>query len=382
VSEPVYHSSGAFSLDPGRQTHLLGELSLEEPAQAILWLVQAAVALGCRSLSLSLNVRQVRLRLRCQGPVPPTLPPPCERLTQVWPESGQEVNGSDLEITWKRQVSRRQVTREIELLRQRCSFCPIPLQLSGYVLQPEVHRYSAQRPEKWIPSDYHLAEYYAAAEASQAGIAVFRPDADKTRGPRINTPSTFWRELEPGVLPLRWWMPWRVAGQVARHKRGKGFRAAWAAFLLAQTGQPSRALAVSQGVVVKDFVLNWPDLPGLLLIFDSSQRQLDISHLNLVDTLDLRGWLEERRQQLTEWVNLSLPRWQLESRSHNVTARQNKKEVGAWLSIWGLSLVSGLGIYLPLPLLALPWIVWHHSSRRKIFARWKERLIELQSRHQ
>lgn len=65
------------------------------------------------------------------------------------------------------------------------------------------------------------------------------------------------------------------------------------------------------------------------------------------------------------------------NRGHGVISRQNRKEAGAFLSIWSVTVIAGVAVYLPLPLLGLPWIVWHHQSRRHIFQVWRRRLQEL-----
>jgi hypothetical protein len=270
-----------------------------------------------------------------------------------------------------------QLRRECQLLEQRARFCPQPLQLNGYILQPDKQFFAAPRPARWLPTGYHLAERYTRPEEGQPGLALFRPDGGNKALHRPNSDHTYWREAEKGVQRLRWWMPWKVAGQVARLKLCNGYRVSTAAWLLAQSGQPSRALGVHHGVVVYDAELHWPELPGLCLIFDASQRELDLSGLQLVSTPDLSQWLEQQRRDLRSWVSQRVERWDVSGRGHNVTSRQNRKEIGAWLSIWGVSLISGLAVYLPLPLLGLPWIVWHHTSRKQIFRNWHQRLLEL-----
>ena len=371
--QPVFHSSGNFTLNNSRQDSLLGQFSLEEPALAVLLLVQGAVALAASAISIKLEVNRVVLELRLSSAVVEPLPPALQRLDPIWGAATPTKNG----WTWTRRVKAQQLQREISWLQQRARFCPVPLKLNGYIVQPENHFFAASKPARWLRQGYHLAERLMARQADQPGLAVFRPDAGTQKQLRPNSEHTYWRELEDGVESLRWWMPWRVAGQVARLKSCAGYRVSQAAFLLAQSGQPSRIIAVHQGVVVHDGPADWPELPGLCLIFDASQQALDLSGLSLVNSGELREWLQQQRQLLQDWVSQRVERWNVKGRSHNVTSLQNRKEMGAWLSIWGASLITGLAAYLPLPLLGLPWIVWHHSSRKKIFEHWRQRLIEL-----
>lgn len=362
-----YHSSGEFTLDEPAQEQRLGQNSLEEPALAPLWLVRAAVQAGADGASLRLARDLVITRLRLNGPY--QKPDLLKRLDQVWQSQGESRHGQVLEWSWKRAISKAQLQREKHLLRQRARFCPIPLKLNGYILQPE--NFEWQSRGDLLARDYHLAEFYFAG----TGLSLFRPDAPG-RG-RINSSRTFWRECEAEVENLRWWMPWRVAGQVARLKACQGWRFGWAGLLSAQPGRPSRALAVHHGVVVWEQELDWPDLPGACLLLDASDQPLDLSALKLVETLRLQAQLESCRLALRAKVEAALPRWGGLDRGHGVTSRQNRKEAGAWLSIWSATLVTGVAMYLPLPLLGLPWILWHHQSRKRIFQVWRQRLQEL-----
>ncbi|MBT9581829.1 hypothetical protein IV102_00675 [bacterium] len=371
--QPVFHSSGTFTLDQSRQDSLLGQFSLEEPALAVLLLVQGAVASAASAISIKLEVNRVVLELRLSSPMVEPLPVPLQRLDPIWGAATPTKHG----WTWGRRGKAPQLQRELFWLEQRARFCPVPLKINGYIVQPENHFYTAPKPAGWLRKGYHLAEQLKARQADQPGLAIFRPDAGTKTILRPNSEHTYWRELEDGVESLRWWMPWRVAGQVARLKSCAGYRVSQAAFLLAQSGQPSRIIAVHHGVVVQNVSVDWPELPGLCLIFDASQRKLDLSGLSLVNDANLTEWLQHQRQQLNAWVSQRVERWNVKGRSHNVTSLQNRREIGAWLSIWGASLITGLAAYLPLPLLGLPWIVWHHSSRKKIFEHWKQRLLEL-----
>lgn len=319
----LYHSSGSFTIDLAKQV----QANLEE--ELPLLLIRRAVAAGETGLDL--------------------------RLDRGWLQ--QE----------RRRVSNAQVQREIKLIEERARFCPIPLRLNGYIVQPENLRIQPDRSDSLLNRGYHLAERYSAGR----GLALFCPDAHHP-GPRVNSPYTYWRDRPSGLTQLRWWMPWRVAGQVARLKSCPGLRCGSAALLLAQTGQAGRAIAVHQGLVVGEFPL---EIPGLTFIFDASKFAVDASHLKIVHSLELRAYLHEQCQFLSQWVGERLPRWQ----SARVTHRQNKKEMAAWLSVWGASLVSGLAVFLPLPLLGLPWIIWHHAARRRILQRWRARLDELQT---
>ena len=376
--EPQFHSSGVFTLHGARQDQLLGRFSLEKPALAVLLLVQGAVKLRATALEIDLERERVHLRVRLSSPLPDSLPPQLERLGQIWgPATSLVTNEGLQQWTWSRPARRTGIHREVQLLTRRARFCPIPLRLNGYILQPENTHYPAARPGKWLRPGYHLAERYTSPLPDQPGLALFRPDANRTASQRPNTDHTYWREVEPGTQGLRWWMPWRVAGQVARHKACYGYRVGSAALLLAETGQPTQWVAVSQGVVVEEASPNWPKLPGLCLIFDASRFSTDLSGLKLVHSREFQDWLEEQRQQLTEWIGSRVSGWDAPSRTHNVTSRQNRREIGAWLSLWGVGLVTGVAMYLPLPLLGLPWIVWHHASRKKIFHHWRQRLTEL-----
>ena len=371
MNEGVYHSSGQFTLDEAAQNERLGQFSLEDPALAPLWLVQAAVALGAAGASLRLEPRQISLLIRRTGPL--VEPEGIVRARKIWPEVSYRQQGDVCNWVFQRNLGRAQLQRERKWLEERARFCPIPLKLNGYLLQPENFVWQA-RAGGLMPAGYHLAEVYSAA--SGPGVSLFRPDG-QSRGGRINTAHTYWREIADSVEALRWWMPWKVAGQVARLKACQGFRAGWVALFLGEPGHGSKALAVHQGVVVGEIPLSWPELPGLCLLFDASYRPLDLSGLKLVQTLDLQGWLQERREELGRWVSSRLALWGSEGRDHGVHSRQNRKEVGALLSIWAGTLLTGVAIYLPLPLLGLPWIVWHHHSRKQIFQSWRQRLQEL-----
>lgn len=360
--EAHYHSSGEFTMEPALHGQRLGPESLEDPAQAPLWLVRAAVAMGASGASLRLGRQQVRMQLRCAADK--RRPGWLERLPLL-EERQQDV----LTWTWRRPASRALLRREADFVRQRARFCPIPLKLDGYIVQPEVFAYTPTR-SGLLSGAYHLAEFYFAGE----GISVLRPDAAQP-APRVNSSHTYWREGER--TSLRWWLPWRVAGQVARHKSCQGFRCGGLVVLSVQPGQASQALAVHEGVLVAEMDLDWPELPGLCLIFDASAFPVDASGLKLVETLELRGLLLDYRRRIGEWVSARLDSWRPENRGHGVIARQNRKEAGAFLSIWGATVMTGVAVYLPLPLLGLPWVVWHHQSRRRIFQVWRQRLQEL-----
>lgn len=366
--EALYHSSGQFTLDEAGQDQQLGQFSLEDPALAPLWLVQAAAELGAPA-GLRLGRTEVSLMVRHTGPL--VEPAGIRRARRIWPEASFHQQGDVCSWVFRRRVGRAQRTREKQWLQQRAPFCPIPFKVDGYLLQPENFVWQTHHLGL-MPRGYHLAEIYEPG----TGLTLFRPDGVASGG-RINTAHTYWRETPSGVERLRWWMPWRVGGQVARLKPCQGFRAGWAALLLGEPGHPSQAVAVHQGVVVAEMPLDWPELPGLCLLFDASSRPVDLSGLKLVQTLELQGWLQHRREQLAEWVALRLPEWGAEGRGHGVNSRQNRKEAGALLSIWAGTLLTGVAIYLPLPLLGLPWIVWHHHSRKRIFQSWRKRLQEL-----
>lgn len=360
--EAQYHSSGQFTMERGAHDQRMGPESLEDPALAPLWLVRAAVAMGASGASLRLSRQQVRMQLRCSPGA--RRPGWLERLPL-----SEERQADIVSWTWSRPATRAQVRREKQLLGERARFCPIPLKVDGYIVQPEVFAL-ATPGSGLLPSSYHLAEFYFPGE----GVSVLRPDGENA-GPRVNSAHTYWREGEP--QGLKWWLPWRVAGQVARLKPCQGFRCAAVGVLLALPGQASRAIAVHDGVVVSEQPLDWPELPGLCLVFDASAFPVDGSGLKLVDSLEMRAALLDYRSRLREKVAQRLDAWRPENRGHGVISRQNRKEAGAFLSIWGATVMTGIAVYLPLPLLGLPWIVWHHQSRRKIFEVWRKRLLEL-----
>jgi hypothetical protein len=364
--QPRYHSSGEFTLDVPAQDQRLGQNSLEDPALAPLWLVRAVVRAGADGASLRLSRDRVIMRLRLKGPY--QRPDLLARVDQLW-QPGEQQHGQVVEWSWKRAVSKARLQSEKQWLRERARFCPIPFKLNGYILQPE--NFEWQSGGGLLARDYHLAEFFFGG----SGLSLFRPDAPS--GGRLNSSRTFWRECEAGVEKLRWWMPWRVAGQVARLKACQGWRFGWAGLLGAQPGQPSQALAVHEGVLVWSAPLDWPELPGTCLLFDASELQLDLSGLKLLESSGLKAHLENCRLALRAKVEAALPRWGGMNRSHGVTSRQNRKEAGAWLSIWSATLVTGVAVYLPLPLLGLPWILWHHQSRKRIFQIWRQRLQEL-----
>lgn len=344
----TYDSSGSFTVDSTRAQAVLAQAALEE--ELPLLLIRAAVKSKAKALNLQLTTAQVTVDL-CL--------PEFDRHWQPL-ASGQ----------WSRKITGSQLTRELKLILERARFCPIPLRLNGYISQPENTRVQPAKPDNLLNRAYHLAEHYTSREPDQPGLSLFCPDAHQ-KGPRANTPYTYWRDRPDDLEKLRWWMPWRVAGQVARLKSCPGLRCGSAALVLAQTGQAGRAIAVHQGIIVADLPF---ELPGVTLIFDASALAIDASGLQLVRSLELQDYLNQKRQDLSAWIQERLPRWQ----AARVTHRQNKKEIAAWLSVWGASLISGLAIFLPLPLLGLPWIVWHHTARKRIFERWQARLAELQ----
>lgn len=361
MSDAIYDSSGSFTLQPLRQRRLLGDRSLTEPALAVLWLIQAAVTAGASEVRLRLRPQLLDLAIRRVANLQSPL---WQRIEASWGQAQTSVRGELQLFRWSRRVPKLQVQREYELLRQRARFCPIPVKLQGYIVQPHLYGYQPQGSRAGVPRNYHLAEVYQKLRGP--GVSLFRSQG-----------STAWKSREEGTLELRWWMPWRVAGQVARLRAARGIRAGAVALLLVQPGQRSSVVAVSQGITVSQQELGWPELPGLQLVLDVSDLPLDLSNLQLVQGEAWQQRLQEQRQWLGQWVAENHHRWDLRHRMHSVTAEQNQKEITAWLSIWGASLISGAGMYLPLPLLALPWIVWHHRSRRSLAQLWQRRLREL-----
>ncbi|MBN9417244.1 MAG: hypothetical protein J0I12_17495 [Candidatus Eremiobacteraeota bacterium] len=360
--EAQYHSSGQFTLERAAHDQRMGSESLEDAALAPLWLVRAAVAMGASGASLRFGRQQVRMQLRCG---PQARPPSwLERLPLI-----REREADVVSWTWRRSATRALLRREKQQLVERARFCPIPLKVDGYIVQPEVFAW-ATPAAGLLPRSYHLAEFYFAGD----GLSVLRPDGDRP-GPRVNSSHTYWREGES--QSVKWWLPWRVAGQVARLKSCQGFRCGAVAVLLALPGQGSRVIGVHDGVVVSEQALDWPELPGLCLVLDVSAFPVDGSGLKLVDSLEMRAALLDYRSRLGQKVAERLDSWRPENRGHGVISRQNRKEAGAFLSIWGATVMTGIAVYLPLPLLGLPWIVWHHQSRRKIFEVWRKRLQEL-----
>lgn len=360
--QATYHSSGQFTMERAAHDQRMGPESLEDPSLAPLWLVRAAVAMGASGASLRFSRQLVRMQLRC---APQAQRPGWVERLPLREERDQDV----VTWSWSRSATRAQVRAEKAWVRERARFCPIPLKVDGYIVQPEAFACST-KASGLLPNAYHLAEFYQAG----SGLTVLRPDGERT-GPQVNSAHTYWREGDRESL--RWWLPWRVAGQVARLKSCRGFRCGAVAVLLALPGQPSRAIAVHDGVVVEERALDWPELPGLCLVYDASAFPVDASGLKLVDSLEMRAALLAYRELLGEWVARRLDSWRVENRGHGVISRQNRKEAGAFLSIWGATVMTGIAAYLPLPLLGLPWIVWHHQSRRRIFQVWRRRLQEL-----
>lgn len=377
-SEASYDSSGRFTIDAARQRGLLRDYGLEEPAEAVLVGVQGVVETGAEAMALRLATGRVQLELKNPLFDPGALPEALQRALAFW-EGGEaarwQQNGPFWKICIPRQVEPAQVRREKSLLKQRCAFCPIPLKLEGHVLQPGTWSAPLPRKAKRLHPEYHLAEWYW-SRGEQPGIGLFRPDASDP-GPAVNSETTFWRECDKGVEALNWMVPWRVAGQVARQKPVSGYRAGACVVLRAETSGRSEALGVHRGVEVFQQKLPWPELPGLFLLFDASALPVDLSGLTLVDSLKLQGFLSEARQRISQWTLERKRKWRVETRWSGANAWQTRKEVGAWLSIWGLSMLTGAGAFLPLPFLALPWIVWHHGSRRKTVEAWNRRLDEL-----
>ena len=376
-SQGQYDSSGQFTLDAARQRSLLRDFGLQDPAQAILLAVQGLVQSGAEAIALRPKPTRLRLELQAEGFDPGKLPHSLQRALALW-EGGEpgrwEQNRSFWRLEVRRQVPAAQPPQERRLLRQFCRFCPVPLKLDGQIVQPA--HWSAPRPgrSQGLHKDFHLAEWYW-DRGDGPGLSLLRPDLDR---PAVrNGEWTFWREAEAEVTALHWSLPWTVAGQVARQRPGYGLRAGAVVVLRAETGLPARALAVHQGVLVSDAPLDWPELPGLCLIFDASHLAVDVSGLRLVDSLALQGFLHEARQRIQDWVQERLPLWRFDSRWGGANSWQTRKEVGAWLGAWGISMLSGASGLVPLPLLALPWIVWHHGSRRKLQEHWQRRLSEL-----
>jgi hypothetical protein len=374
-----YESSGTFTVLPSRQRGLLSEHGLREPGEWILLAVQGAVESGAEAIAFRLSAGKAQLLLRGNAFDPEQLPESLQRALDTWtePTARWERSGPVWSLTTLRAVKPAQLGREGEILQRHCHFCPVPVKLDGYIVQPHHWFHKPARASKLIRHDYHLAEWFWSPAGGQPGIAVFRADANVSTLPRPNTEHTFWRELEPGVHRLAWSMPWRVGSQIARLRPGFGLRAEAALILRPETGQSSFAVPVHRGVAIGRWELDWPELPGLCLVFDASRFATDLSGLQLVDSLTLRAWFEAQRQRVRAWVCERLPSWSVEVKHTGATARQTRKEIGAWLSVFAATLLSGWGAFVPLPFLALPWIIWHHGTRKQIVELWNSRLAEL-----
>lgn len=364
----TYDSSGTFSVDLERARQQASKF-LEDPAQAALWVVQAAVASGASQLEFRRS-RQ-RLEVDCHGVRPQPEKVCWARVFDYW-QGSQVVTGTGRDcwrVSLERRVSAKFLEQEGLLLRERCPFSPVPVWDQGRPLHPE--HFSQE------PSGFHLAELYRQSDPPQgSGVAVLRRDANSRSSP-VNSQSTYWREFEGQARRIRWHFPQRVAGVVARHRTVEGFRCGLIALLQARPGLPNRLFAVSQGVVVESLPLDWAEFSGLTVIWDVGHLPLDGSGLKLVHGPALQGSLDELRQSLLGWTSARGSAWRGALQDSHVYSPQLKREMGAWFALWGGGMLTGLAPYLPLPFLGLPWILWHHSQRKKTRKVLAQRLAEL-----
>jgi hypothetical protein len=258
---------------------------------------------------------------------------------------------------------------EGQLLQQRCRFSPVPILDQGRPLHSE--HFSQES------SCFHLAELYRQGEANVGGgVAVLRRDAAAPNHP-VNSSWTYWREFEGQARRIRWHVPQKVAGVVARYRAVEGFRCGMIALLQARPGLPNQLFAVAGGVVVENLALDWPEFSGLTVIFDAAHLPRDGSGLKLVQGLEWQLHLDELRQSLSRWTRERFPAWMRALSNSHVYNPQLKREMGAWFALWGGGMLTGLAPYLPLPFLGLPWILWHHSQRKKTRKVLAQRLAEL-----
>lgn len=373
-----FDSSGQFTLD-ARHGRVLADHGMEEPAQAVLLAVQGALEGGAEAVAFRLNTTRAQVLLRSRVFDPPQVSQALQRALSSWSATpGSWHRSGDIwTCVCLRQVKSSQVRREGELLQRHCHFCPVAVKLEGYIVQPHHWTYHLTSASKLLRADYHLAEWFWSPQEGQPGVAAFRTDGLSADLPRLNTEHTFWREAEPGVGRLSWQVPWRVGGQIARLRPAYGLRGSAFAVLRAETGQPSIAVPVHRGVACGRFELDWPELPGLCFVFDASSFATDLSGLKLVHSAELRDWLEAQRLRIGGWVRDRASSWVVEVKQTAATSRQTRKEIGAWLSVFAATVLSGWGAFVPLPFLALPWIIWHHGSRKQILQHWNDRLAEL-----
>lgn len=349
--EAIYDSSGVFQLavKPGSRTLE----ALEHPSAEVLWWVQDLVQAGAQELDLDLGLSHFQMRAR----IDPKRSPQME---------GGSQRGQHWQWARSRQVSRAFLTQELDWVHRRCGYCPIPLRCNGMIVQ------------NFFPtlSGYHLAEYYHQHQGRPPGLSLLRSDLSG-RGGLCNTDQTLWREWLGPVQGVRWMLPQRVAGMVARLRPAQGVRCSEAVLVLASRGQASHLHPVHRGVLLPSRELDWPGMGGLEVFWDASSLPTDLSRLKLVEGLELRACLEELRQRLALWLRERCEAWERAVPRCRITARQSRREMSAWLGLWGMGMVTGAAPFLPLPLLGLPWIVWHHGSRRKIQRALRERIDEL-----
>lgn len=363
----TYDSSGTFSVDLARARQQASKF-LEDPAQAILWVVQAAVASGGSQLEFRRSRR--RLEIDCHGFRPHPQEACWARVFDFW--QGAQVVGQNGHDSWRivleRRASSQFLQHEGQFLREGCQFAPLPVLDQGRPLHSE--HFSHEN------AGFHLAELYRQSDPPVGGgVAVLRKDAAQT-GHRVNTPWTYWREFEGQARRVRWHFPQVVAGMVARHRAVEGFRCSLVALLQARPGLPNRLFAVCGGVVVENSPLDWDEFSGLTLIFDAGHLPVDGSGLKLVRGTALQGQLEELRQSLRNWTCSRSLAWKRALQDSHVYSPQLKREMGAWFALWGGGMLTGLAAFLPLPFLGLPWIMWHHSQRKKTRTVLAQRLAE------
>lgn len=370
----TYHSSGSFSLDP-RGTRLIGQA---EPGLALLSLLQAWVLAGARQIEIVRNRTWLKLT-RYGGQCPESLPA-WSRCLATWKSLGWSVQLAKDETGFQvlriqRQMTRSELQREGQLLKSRAQFCPVPVFDQGLLLQPEHYARENSRPSR-IQSSFHLAEFFwFRPEDLSPGVGLLRRDS-QSAGPLLNSLWTYWREIAGKTRRLCWSVPQRLAGVLARHRQVSGFRSHEVGLLQAIPGRENQLFCLADGVVVEERPLDWAEVSGLTLIVDVSRLPRDASGLRLVDGEEFQSYLGDLKRRTLDWIGSRSGEWTQALNSSCIHAPQLRREMGAWLLLWGGGMVTGWAAYLPLPFLGLPWIYWHHHQKRKTRQLLNARLCE------
>lgn len=408
-----HDSSGTLTLERARAARLLVEHTLEDPALAVLWVVQAAVASGASKLRFHIHRNLLSLRLVKPELSEVPLKSPESYLggpqavshgrlalaLRAWSQQGLTraecrwfVGGAvwmeitdldtplparpegrlDLGIRLHRKVKKSQVEREIMVLRERCRFCPVQIWVNEDVVQSANYGARRGQAKSLLPADFHLAEYYRGG----SGLAIFRSDWNTPLDAGhlwLDSGQTLQREVSGDTLQaLRWTFPDKVAGMTARTVAHRGVQCSAAAFLLPEQGLPATATPVLWGVSARS--LAWSGPPGVHLAFDASQRATDLSGLALVqDDSLLAGW----EQALDPWVQRVSRGMMSRLKDGSAFSWQTRREIKVIMGLFGATVITGASAFLPLPFLGLPWAMWYYGSRRKAIEKLRQRCLEL-----